>query len=77
MFKNFFCPQKLKKPPEKVAYLWQLGFFFSAALPARNSPELHFCFINSSIHSSVLKSVATSYQILWDDGLLLDVTVMS
>ena len=31
-------------------YLWQLaGVFFSAALTAQNSPELHFRFINSPI----------------------------
>jgi hypothetical protein len=26
-----FTHKKLKKPPKKVAYLWQFGFFFSAA----------------------------------------------
>ena len=35
-----FAYKKLKKPPEKVAYLWQLGGFFSAAPIAQNSPEL-------------------------------------
>jgi hypothetical protein len=49
----------LKKPPQKVAYLWQLGGFLSAALPAQNSPELHFRFMNLSIQSSVLKSVTS------------------
>ena len=28
----------LKKPPQKVVYLWK--FFFSAASSAQNSPEL-------------------------------------
>ena len=52
-FKYFFAHKKLKKPPQKVAYLWQFGGFFSA----QNSPELHFRFINSSIQPSVVESV--------------------
>ena len=32
-------------------------FFFSAVLPAQNSPEVNFYLINSPMHSSVLKSV--------------------
>ena len=41
----FFAYKKLKKTPQKVAYLWQLGVVvFSAALTAQNSPELHFHF---------------------------------
>ena len=46
IFRNFlkisFAHKKLKKPPEKVAYLWQLEFFFSAAPTAQNSgqPEI-------------------------------------
>jgi hypothetical protein len=51
----FFCPQKVEKPPQKVAYLWQ--FFFSAALIAQNSPELHFRFINSFIQPSLVGSL--------------------
>ena len=48
----------LKKPPQKVAYLWQLGvFFFSAAPTALNSPELLFRFITSFIRSSLLRSL--------------------
>ena len=41
-FLNFFAHKKLKKPPQKVVYLWQLGFFFSAAPTAQNSgqPEI-------------------------------------
>ena len=27
-FNYFFCTQKVEKPPQKVAYLWQLGGFF-------------------------------------------------
>ena len=42
-----------------MAYLWQLGVIFSAAPTAQNSPEFHFRFLNSPIHSSVLKSVGT------------------
>ena len=42
--KECLPPKKLKNPPKKVAYLWQLGFFFFAAPTAQNSPELHFCY---------------------------------
>ena len=47
----------MKKPPEKVAYLWQLGAFFSAATTAQNSPELHFRFINYFIQPSRVGSL--------------------
>ena len=54
-FKIFFALKKLKKPPQKVAYLWQLGIFFLSAAPtAPNSPELHFRFINYFIQPSLL-----------------------
>ena len=56
-FKKNIDLENIKKPPQKVAYLWQLGVFFSAAPTAQNSPELHFRLINSPIQSSVLKSV--------------------
>jgi hypothetical protein len=52
-----FALKKLKKAPQKAAYLWQLEVFFSAAPSAQNSPELHFRFKDSPIQSSVLKSV--------------------
>ena len=40
------------------------SFFFSAAPPAQNSPELHFCFINFSIHPSRVGSlVYINYQV--------------
>jgi hypothetical protein len=32
-------------------------FFFSAAQPAQNSPELHFRFLNSFIQPSLLESL--------------------
>ena len=63
---KYFCPQKVKKPPQKVAYLWQLGvcsvgsLFFSAATTAPNSPELHFRFINSFIQPSLVASLVSS-----------------
>ena len=65
VFFSTFCGQKFvfnffahKKPPQKVAYLWQLGgFFFSAAPPAQNSPELHFRSINLFIQPSLLESL--------------------
>ena len=45
------------KTPQTVAYLWQLGGFFSAAPTAQNSPELYFHFINSFIQLSPLRSL--------------------
>ena len=48
------CQQSLKKPPQKVAYLWQLGVFFLC------SPELHFRFINSFIQPSLVGSLGQS-----------------
>jgi hypothetical protein len=56
-FKNIFPHKKFKKPPQKVACLWQLAFFFSAALTAQNSPELHFCFMNYFIQPSLVGSL--------------------
>ena len=58
---QFFSHKKLKKTPQKVAYLWQLGFFFSAAPTAQNSPELHFGFINSFIQPSLVGSLHLTY----------------
>jgi hypothetical protein len=58
--------KKLKKPPQKVAYLWQLGVFFSAALTAQNSPELHFCFINSFIQPFLVGSLPVTIGFLRD-----------
>jgi hypothetical protein len=48
----FFAHKKLKKPPQKAAYLWQFGFFFlcSPACPKQPRP--------SSIQPSVVESVA-------------------
>ena len=57
-FLKFVCPQKVeKKTPQKVAYLWQLGVFFSAAPTAQKSPEIHFHFINSFIQLSLVGSL--------------------
>ena len=53
----FFDHKKLKNPPQKVAHNRPRPFFFSAAPTAQNSPELHFRFINSSIQSSLLRSL--------------------
>ena len=54
MFHKEFDHKNLKKTPQKVAYLWQLGVFFFAAPTAQNSPVLHFHFINSFILSSLV-----------------------
>ena len=34
----------MKKLTSKVVYLWQFGFFFSAAPTAQNSPEIEYPF---------------------------------
>ena len=59
--KNYCCPQKAGKPPLKVGYLWQLGVFFLKAPTAQNSPEFHFCFINSFIQPSRVISLLGMY----------------
>ena len=57
-FIYFFAHKKLKKPTQKVAYLWQLGVvFFSTAPTAQNSSELHFRFLNSFIQPSLVGSL--------------------
>ena len=57
MLKYFFLNLKMCFCPQKVAYLWQLGVFFSAAPTAQNSPELHARFINSFVQPSLVGSV--------------------
>ena len=56
----FLATKKVKKPPQKVAYLWQLGGFFSAAPTAQNSLEVHFPFINYFVQSSLVRSLVAS-----------------
>ena len=54
----FFAHKKLKKKHLKKLHnysVWE--FFFSTAPTAQNSPELHFCFINSFIQSSLVGSL--------------------
>ena len=45
--------QKVEKTTWKSYLLMTVGMFFSAAPTAQNSPELHFRFINFSIHPSI------------------------
>ena len=46
ILKNFFLPTKIwKNHPKKLHAYGSWEFFFSAAPPAQNSPELHFRFI--------------------------------
>ena len=59
--KMFFSDKKLKKPPQKVAYLWQLGGFFLCSPDCPKQLELHFRFINSFIQSSLLRSLIQMY----------------
>ena len=56
--KFVFLPTKSWKNHLKKLHTygsWKV--FFSAAPPAQNSPELHFCFINFSIQPSLLESL--------------------
>ena len=46
-----------KKHPKKLLTYGGWEFFSSAARDAPNSPELHFCFINSFIQPSLLGSL--------------------
>ena len=62
--KQTFAHKKLKKPPQKVAYLWQLGVFFSSDPTARNSLEPHFRFINSFIQPSRVGSLLVDWKFL-------------
>ena len=60
-FNFFFCPQKVEKTTPKSCLLMAVGrVFFSSAQTAQNSPELHFRFINSFFHPSLLKSLLRS-----------------
>ena len=38
--KTLFGQENIEKLISKIAYLWQFGGFFSAALTAQNSPEV-------------------------------------
>ena len=56
----FFSPQKVEKTSSKSCILMAVGIFFLCSPTAQNSPELHFCFINSFIQSSLLSSLSTT-----------------
>ena len=56
--KMFFWPQKVEKTTSKSCILMAVtSFFLSAAPTAQNSPEVHLCFIDSFIQSSLLMSL--------------------
>ena len=65
----FLGHKKFKKTPQKAAYLWQLGVFFSAAPTAQNSPELHFRFINSFIQPSRVESLLSRKRVVLQSPL--------
>jgi hypothetical protein len=44
MLKYFFAHKKLKKPPQKVAYLWQLGVFLICSPDCPKQPRTSFPF---------------------------------
>ena len=50
----FFCPQKVEKPPSKVAHNPPQTFFSCTGSDAQTSPELIFHVINMSQDASVL-----------------------
>ena len=61
-FKLFFDLENIKKKhPKKLDTYDSWEFFFSAALTAQNSPELHFCFINSFIRPSRVESLPSMH----------------
>ena len=45
--------ENIKTLPSKVSYLWQSGFFFSAAPTAQNNPELKIHIRNVAQDTSV------------------------
>ena len=53
LFSNF-CPWIHKKPAPKVTYLWQFGFFSSAALTTQNGSRLNIHIWNVSQDTSVV-----------------------
>ena len=58
-FKNGFFPtESWKNHLKKLHTYGSWEFFFST----QNSPELHFCFINSFIQSSLLRSLGKPHQ---------------
>ena len=62
--KLFFALEIITKPTQNVAYLWQLGGFFSAASTVQNGSELHFRFINSFIQPSLVGSLLEMFSLL-------------
>ena len=63
--KTFFCPQKVEKTTSKSCILMAVVRFFVPAAPtAQNSPDLHFCFINSFIQLSLLRSLPSNKNII-------------
>ena len=67
--KMFLCPPKIEKITSKSCWLMAVGsFFFSAAMTAQNSPELHFHFMIFFIQLSLLRSLTYLHKriyVLW------------
>ena len=55
--KKKIAHKKLKKPSQKVAYLWELGGFFLCNPDCSKLQELNFFFINSFIQPSLVGSL--------------------
>ena len=61
-FEFFFTHKKLKKPPQKVAYLWQLGVFFLCSPACPKQPKTSFLFYKF-FYSSILCRISGLYQL--------------
>ena len=53
----------MKKPPKKVAYLWQLGVFFLYSHACPKQPRTSFPFYNIFIQPSLLESLSTLHSL--------------
>ena len=74
IFFNIFAHKKLKKPPQKVAYLWQLGGFFLCSPDCPKQPRTSFPLykffyptISSRISASSIAAITRSDP-QWDFG---------
>ena len=55
----FFALKKLKKPPKKVEYIWQLGFFFLCGPDCPKQPRTSYPFYRFS-HTIICSKICDS-----------------